>query len=303
MSDSPKNNREKRLKKKIALGVDLGGTKIRAGLVHSDGRTLDSFLDVPTEAHRTRAVVENHIFEAIEKTLERHSTKPSDIVGIGVGSPGPLDLKSGIILNAPNLPSLRKYPLKQRIADRYAVPVFVDNDGNCFTLGESLFSLKNKASIVAGLTLGTGVGCGIVMTGTAAELWKTPFRGKTVDEMLSGRGLQSLYQKRAGIETDAQSIARAAGAGDLPALEAWQEYGTRLGEILALIINVLDPDAVIIGGSLSHAWMYFQETMMAAFRIHTLEVPRGHVRILPSRLGDAGGYIGAAALCFSDESG
>jgi len=228
-------------------------------------------------------------------------------VGIGIGSPGPLDLENGTILNAPNLPSLWDYPLKERVRQRYSIPVLVDNDGNCFVLGEAVFSLKNEKSIVAGLTLGTGVGCGIVMdghvyhgaTGTAAEIWKTPFRGKTIDEILSGRGLQSLYEKRTAIEVDVKKISQSADSGDPSASEAWQEYGVCLGEILALLTNLLDPDAIVVGGSLSHAWNHFHETMTATFRLNVNTAPLNHVEILPSQLGDAGGYMGAAALYFS----
>jgi glucokinase len=294
------------MKKKPAMGIDLGGTKIRAGLVDDKGNNIGPFVDVSTEAHRETKVVESHILKAVAGVLKQSNFKSSDLRGMGIGSPGPLDLESGVILDAPNLPSLHHYPLKKRMQEKFGIPVSVDNDGNCFVLGEALFGLKNQYPIVAGLTLGTGVGCGIVMhgrvfhgaTGTAAEIWKTPFRDKTIEEMLSGRGLENIYASLSGNDKDARSICLDAEKADPQALEAWQDYGTCLGDALAWITNLLDPDAIVLGGSLSHGWKYFQATMMNTFRNHIHEAPRSHIQIFQSSLGDAAGYKGAAALCF-----
>ena len=293
---------------KIAIGVDLGGTKIRAGAVTSKGEIIGEPINVATEASERQEIVENNIFSSIKKVIEKEKIKTEEIFGIGIGSPGPLDLKTGTILNAPNLPSLNQYPLKKQVAEEFLMPVFVENDGNCFALGEAMFGYGNSASIVVGLTLGTGLGCGIVIngrvyhgaTGTAAEIWKTPYQGKTFEEIVSGKGVTEIYERKKGLKIDAKTVLQQAIKGEEAALESWAEFGSHLGNVLAFIINLLDPDVIVLGGSISNAFDYFKKSMEVSFRMNVNPLPAGHVKIKKSRFGNDAGVLGAAALCFCD---
>ncbi len=291
---------------RIAIGVDLGGTKIRVAGVTSKGEIIGSPVNIETEAHREKEIVENNIFRSIEEALEGEKLVTKEILGIGIGSPGPLDLKTGTILNAPNLLSLNQYPLKKQVAEKFSTPVFVENDGNCFALGEAMFGCGKGASIVVGLTLGTGLGCGIVMdgkvyhgaTGTAAEIWKTPYQEKRFEEIVSGKGVAEIYERKKAIKIDAKQVLERAVKGEVAALESWKEFGFHLGNVLAFIINLLDPDMIVLGGSISKAFNYFKESMETTCRMNVNSLPADHVKIKRSLLGSDAGLLGAAALCF-----
>ncbi len=294
--------------KRIAAGVDLGGTKIRSAIVREDGSIVGKIVDLSTDAQRDRAFVEGRIFEALDTVLLQTGTRIEDLAGIGIGSPGPLDLTTGTILNAPNLPSLNFYPLRDSVSKRFGTDVFVDNDGNSFALGEALFGLKGSASVVVGVTLGTGMGCGIVLdgriyhgaTGTAAEIWKTPYKGKTFEETCSGRGAEEIYYRLTGERVSAKEIFLMATRGNEEALATWKEFGSDLGRVLSFIVNLLDPEVIVLGGSVTNGFKYFSKTMDHELRLNINPVPCEILRVEKSRLGDRGGVLGAAALCFCD---
>jgi len=291
---------------KMAVGVDLGGTKIRAGLVTEKGYMNGSCVEMATEAHRKREDVEGSLFASIASVLDRALNSGCKVIGIGVGSPGPLDLSRGMILNAPNLPSLNHYPLKSRIQEKFGLTVIVDNDANCFTLGEAVFCDADKHSVVVGLTLGTGLGCGIVLsgkvyhgeTGTAAEIWKTPFYNKTVDDYFSGEGVGAIYESITGEKLEAREIGQKAGQGDEAAIRTWEMYGTELGRMMAWIVNLVDPGIIVLGGSMSNAFEFFQQALEASLRPNINPIPRQHLQIKKGKLGENGGFMGAAAQCF-----
>jgi glucokinase len=286
------------------LGVDLGGTKIVSGIVGADGVLLFAGEALPTRAELDRATVEANLFRSIEAALGESGFARDAIAGIGIGAPGPLDLRSGTLLDVPNLPTLRQYALRKRVEDRFGLPVRVDNDANCFVLGEARFGAGRGKGVVAGLTLGTGLGCGVALdgrifrgaTGTAAEIWCTPYGGGTFEDAVSNRGAAGAYFRRTGRTADAREIASRAAAGEKAALETWAEFGGHLGTVLSFLINLLDPDVAVLGGSLSKAFEYFRKSMKDTVERHVNPVPRGHVKIGPARLGDKAGLVGASAL-------
>jgi glucokinase len=298
-------------KNRVVVGVDMGGTKIRTGLVRFDALVPDTVSEISTAAGGPRNEVASRLFQSIRDAVKRGAALSLDVAGIGIGSPGPLDLSEGRILEAPNLPSLHHYPLKHEVEKAFSLPVCVDNDGNCFVLGEVWYGGLRGSACVVGLTLGTGVGCGLVIqdriyhgqTGTAAEIWKTPFRGRRVEETLSGRGIEVCYGKIAGKPVEGSVIHRRALEGEKAALEAWKTYGRNLGEILAGIINLLDPGVVVLGGSVSAGYPFFQTTMLGEMRKHIHPLPMRSVRVVPGHLGVDSGLLGAAALCYSNASG
>ena len=139
------------------IGVDIGGTKIHVGLVDHKGKILkERFLK--TEAEKGSKKVLANIFDAIDTFYSR------DVSGIGIGCPGPLDIKRGRILDPRNLP-LHNFNLRQAAAKKYRVPVFLDNDANCFALGEAIYGAGKGRKIVVAFTMGTGIGGGIVIEG------------------------------------------------------------------------------------------------------------------------------------------
>jgi len=288
------------------VGVDLGGTKIIAAVVAPDGRILGEVIQVSTGADRPREEILRDIRDAVRQSLRKAGLTVKNIAGVGIGAPGPLDLERGIVLTPPNLPTLHHCPLKEEMEGALGCPVYVNNDGNCFVLGEAYFGAGRGARIVAGVTLGTGLGCGVVLqgrifggaTGTAAEIWISPYEHGIVEDYLSGRGVRRIYLERSGGDLDAEEIHRRAQQGEREALGSWMEYGIHLGRVLAWMVNLIDPDFVVVGGSISQAWNFFQASMHISLRQFINPRPREHVQVVKATLGNLAGVYGAAALVF-----
>jgi glucokinase len=286
-----------------AVGIDLGGTKIQAGVVAADGSIL-SKLRVPTEAHKDTATVARNMQTACREALAQAGLAMDEVAGVGVGSPGPMDIVRGVLISPVNLPSLHGFPLVDELARALETRVVLNNDANCFGLGEARFGAGSGAGVCCGFTLGTGLGGFMVLDGVlfngprgaGVEIWCSPYRGDHVEEKVSGRGLVRNYKKLTGATDAPAGIAAKARDGEPAAQEAWKEFGRDLAVPIAYLSNVLDADVVVLGGSLSKAWDLFSPPMLSEAAKYTNEVTRDAVRIVPAELGDDAGMIGAAAL-------
>ncbi len=292
------------MEEKVVVGIDFGGTKIKFGLVLNDGKILGETLTLPTESDRRGNEIVGTMIDGIERVVQDSDLSIHQIHGIGIGSPGPLDLRKGIILEAPNLPTMHHFPLGKTLENYFNLTVAINNDANCFVLGESCFGSAKQASIVCGTTLGTGFGCGIVIdrkiyegtTGTAAEVWRSPYRDRNFEEYGSARAVSRVYQQITDQQLDAKEIFALAQENDQDAMAAWSEFGVHLGRILAIITNLIDPDVIVIGGSVSHAWQFFYTSMLNNIHENINHAPREHLKIVRAALGDNAGLLGAAAL-------
>ncbi|MDZ7265366.1 MAG: ROK family protein [candidate division KSB1 bacterium] len=295
------------MKEKLSIGVDFGGTKIKFGLVTVGGSILGETITLPTGAGRKADEIMATMIGGIEAIINSPACMSDQLLGIGIGSPGPLDLKNGIILSPPNLPTLHNFPLKQVLEDHFKLPVELNNDGNCFVLGEAFFGAAQNANYVCGVTLGTGFGCGIVLnrkifsgaTGTAAEVWCSPYLDRTFEEYGSAREVVRIFQRLTSEARTAKEIHDLAQQGNRHAIDAFAEYGKHLGCMLSIIVNLLDPDTIVVGGSVSHAWPFFEKRLLQHLFENINDAPRKHVKCVPAALGDDAGLLGAAALLFS----
>lgn len=292
------------MKGKFVLGVDLGGTKISCGIVSTSGEVVGNPLTLPTRGFDSEKVIINRIFDVIIEVLETGTLKPADIAGIGVGATGPLDMKEGLILECPFLPTLNYFPLRQAIHEKFNIPVYLDNDANCFALGESLFGGGRGFEIVLGYTLGTGLGNAAVIhkkifqgaTQHACEIWPSPYRGRTIEDFVSGRGISRMFKDLQGGEKSALEIAELAYAGNKSAQQTWEQFGEHLAYAVSWGINTIDPNIVILGGSISNAFDLFAPTMERYLRPHLCPLPAGKTKVVKAQLGDQAGLIGAACL-------
>jgi len=291
-----------------AVGIDLGGTKIHAGVVSRQGRILGQ-ARVPTQAEREAEAILQTMVAAVREAVARAGLAPDDLVGAGVGSPAPLDMEAGVILSTGNLPTLRDFPVVARLEEALGLPVVLNNDANCFGLAEARFGAGAGSRLCCGLTLGTGLGCFAVIEGrlfegprgAAAEIWCSPYRGDHIEERVSGRGLSRNYLKLSERTATAREVAELARAGDAAAREAWVEFGRDLAVPVAYLCNILDPDVVVLGGSMVKAWDLFRDSVLAEAMKYVNAVTRAEVRIEPSALGDAAGMVGAAALALEPD--
>lgn len=289
---------------KAILGLDLGGTKILSGLISVKGEVLGSPYTIPTGGKDPEQAIVSRIFSAIEKTMADARLKIEDISGIGIGATGPLDMKQGLILDCPFLPTLKYFPLSKTIQEKFAVPVFLDNDANCFALGEYFFGAGTEWETVLGYTLGTGLGCGIVINGKlytgatqhAGEVGTSPYLNGTIEDTVSGSGISRIYKTISGQERSAREIAELAINGDKNAKQTWEEFGEHLAYAIAWGINIIDPDAVILGGSIANAMELFSPSMEKTLRKNISPLPAEKTKVVKASLGDHAGLIGAACL-------
>ena len=290
--------------KNIAIGVDIGGTKISAGMVTTKGEVVGRPVSVPTGAEDEKEKIMARITGSIESVMENHGIEKERISGIGLGVTGPLDTGNGTILECPQLPTLHFYPLKEKIQNQFGFPVFMDNDANSLVLGESLWGAGKDCSIVLGYTLGTGLGCALVVNGKlfagangmAGEIWPSPFGDGTIEDVVSGNGISAIYKGLAGTSKTAKEISGLAGHGDPDAKKAWELFGRALAAALAWGINMVDPDIVILGGSIVNSLPLFSGVMEETLRKYICPVPAGKTKIVKAMFGDHAGFIGAAGL-------
>jgi glucokinase len=155
-----------------------------------------------------------------------------------------------------------------------------------------------------GFTLGTGIGCAIVLdkkifngsTGTAAEIWPSPYQSGTIEDFISGAGVSRIYKSISGIEKSSLEVYELAVKGNDQAIQTWKEFGAHLAVPLSWSINLIDPDIIIIGGSVSAAYEFFKNSMQENLKKWVCPVPAEKTKVVPAKLGDYAGFIGAACL-------
>ncbi|MBI2208375.1 ROK family protein [Candidatus Woesearchaeota archaeon] len=279
------------------IGIDLGGTSIKTGLVSSTGKIIKKY-EMPTEAKKGAKRVIKNIISAVNEV------KSGKIAGIGIGSPGPMDYKKGIIINPVNLP-FRNISLKNIIQNKFKIKTYLDNDANCFALGEAVFGSGKKYENIIGITLGTGLGGGFVTNkrifhgrSNAAELGHMTIKfdgikarsgnDGDIEEYAAARGITRLYDGK----NNPYSIYQLAMKGDKKAKKAFEKMGNYLGAELANLLYAFDPDIIVVGGKISNSWKFFSKSMDETIRKRYFAKP---CPIAKSNLKDAG-ILGAAAL-------
>lgn len=292
--------------KKYLIGVDLGGTKISCGVCLEDG-TIVAKYRLPTQANSSKEKVLSNIVKCIQTTMAQADITTAQFIGIGIGSPGPLDPHTGEIIEPPNLPVLRHVNLKQEMIKVFQVPVEIDNDANVFALGEARFGAGRGYGLVLGCTLGTGFGTGFVInnkiyngaTGTAMEVWFTKYEQGMLEDYISGRGISAHFAQLTGQQAQPEEIATLARQNQAAAIDTWKNFGRHLGIGISYLVNVLDPHIVVLGGSISQQMPLFETEMRQHLFEHIHSIPRQKIAIAVATLQDNSPLLGAASLLLS----
>jgi glucokinase len=320
---------------KLVLGVDIGGTKVAAGLVNSAGEIVAK-ARVPMHAGGTASQALDCVYQAIDKALALPQAKEK-VSAIGLSSPGPLDPHTGIVLHTPNLPCWINFPLRKNVEQRYGIPVRLDNDANAAGLAEATWGAGAGHDSVFYVTIGTGVGTAIILngevlygrTGTAAEGghmtidYHAPVRcgcGKRgcLEGMASGPAMALRAQSKvgsdgasgaallaladgevAGISTE--GVVKASRAGDPLARHVVQETVDLLTIWLGNVVDLLEPEVIVIGGGLgSHLTEWF-DGIRSALPKWSINTRASEIPILPAKYGADAGIAGSAALWLREQ--
>ncbi|MNI38727.1 Glucokinase [compost metagenome] len=312
--------------KNYVVGVDLGGTKISCALSDLEGRVVAQ-TTIPTLAHEGDNPVLGRIIKTIEMVLEEGNVATNEVAAIGIGSPGPLDAKKGIIVTTPNLP-FKNFQLVQPIEEKFSIPTYLDNDANVAAIAEFMFGAGKGTENMVYITVSTGVGGGAILNGkiyrgsttNALEVGHTTVFpggprcgcgnlgcleatssgtaiGKRANEAVSSKVETSLrdYETVTSYE-----VFKEAEKGDAVSKKILDEAFNYLGIGVANIIASFDPDKVIIGGGVSKGGDVLFNKVQEVVNERCFKSMAEYCKIVPAGLGTDAGVLGAVALAIME---
>lgn len=275
------------------LGIDIGGTNLKIGRVENGKVVEETFKAVDKIA--TKEGILSSLFEAIDRVI-----KPN-IVGIGVGVPGVVDPLTGIIYDIQNIPAWEEVALKDILEQRYGLPVSINNDANCFALGEKIFGKGKNYQNFIGLSIGTGIGAGVIINNRiyngvlcgAGEVGMLAYK----DSILEDYAGSFFFSKKHN--TSAKEISERAKNGDDNALKLFDEFGLHVGEAIKAILYMLAPEAIILGGSISKSFPLFKNSLESSLNTFAYQKQIQNLKIeISNQSGVA--ILGAASLCLQE---
>ena len=313
--------------KKYRIGVDIGGTNIKIALVDFDGKIIYSNT-TPTRADMGFEAGVANIKQAIKDLMQETNQNEKSIEAIGFGLPGQIDYKAGMVKNLPNIPGWINVPLAKLIEDEFSIPTRLDNDVRCAALGELNFGAGKGCENLICITVGTGIGSGIVLNGklvrgasnAAGEIghikltlengplcgcgdhgcFEAYASGPSIvamaKEFIAG-GKSAKYKEMAtdGIITP-YIVAQAALLGDAVSLQIFKRMGEIIGIGLASVVNLLNPEKIIIGGGVADAGDILLEPIRKTIADRAMPIQGSAVKVVPAQLANAAGVIGASLL-------
>jgi len=314
------------------IGIDLGGTKILTAVADDNGEII-ARVKLATETELGQERIKKNIFKSIYKVLEKTDIKIEKIKSIGIGSPGPLNVEKGIIYESANLP-IKNMEIVDLIEEETGINTYLQNDANTAALGEKVFGAGKEADDLLYITISTGVGGGIIIngkiyyghTGNAGEIGHMtvdptgPQCGcgnyGCLESFSSGTAIKNMAKK--AIENDestlikklardkklsAKLVAKAAEKGDQKALDIFAKAGYYLGIGIANLVNIFNPEMIILGGGVMKAKGYFLDRAKEEFKKRALKAPADIVKIKEAVLEDEIGVKGAIAVAMQKVEG
>lgn len=312
--------------KNYVVGVDLGGTKISCALSDLEGRVVAQ-TTIPTLAHEGDNPVLGRIIKSIEMVLEEGKVATNDVAAIGIGSPGPLDAKKGIIVTTPNLP-FKNFQLVKPIEEKFSIPTYLDNDANVAAIAEFMFGAGKGTENMVYITVSTGVGGGAILNGKI-------YRGSTTNALEVGHttvfpggprcgcgnlgcleatssgtaiGRRANEAVNSKVETSLRDyetvtsyeVFKEAEKGDAVSKKILDEAFNYLGIGVANIIASFDPDKVIIGGGVSKGGDVLFNKVQEVVNERCFKSMAEYCKIVPAGLGTDAGVLGAVALAIME---
>jgi glucokinase len=298
---------------KNIIAIDLGGTNLKIALLDQSCNIRYRAV-LSTKSFTQKENLITAITDSIQKIIKDKNLKKSEIQGIGLGLPGPIDVQKGIVHFFPNIPGWKEVKLKDILQRRLGLPVYLDNDAHLMALAEFYKGAAQKAKNAVCLTLGTGVGGGLIIEGrlyrgstfNAGEIGHIPINedgpqcnclGKACLEAYVGN-MRILRRARQifGRNISLEEISFLAKRKNKRAIKIWQDTGRRLGVALSGVVNLLNPDVLVIGGGLAGAGKVLFQNIRSTIKRRAMRVQAKHVKVLGAKLGSDAGLIGAALL-------
>lgn len=273
------------------IGIDLGATNIRGAVVSED--SLSEIISRRIQTKGTEDQVLQDVYSLIDALIS------SEVKAIGIGVPSVVDVEKGIVYDVVHIPSWKEVHLKELLEGRYNIPVYVNNDANCFALGEHYFGKGKGKSEMIGLTIGTGLGAGVIINGHlyagkncgAGEFGMVDYLEHNYEFYASG----SFFRNVHGL--NGEEVFKKAQAGDKEALKLYEELGTHLGNAIKMIMYTYDTELIILGGSVQLAFSFFEKTMWERIRTFAFTKSIEKLEVKTSALQNSG-ILGAAALYY-----
>ena len=297
--------------REYVLGIDLGGTKVEVCLLDMERRILARHRE-PSEADRGL----DHVIDTIMRLADKAAAGRT-VVAAGVGTPGSYEREGDRLRGAPHTPVYETPGFIGRLRDRLKVPTVVENDANCLALAEFFASCAGRFHCVMAVILGTGMGSGLILhdrlyrgaRGGAGEIGHATVsrRGRPCqcgrrgcpEAYLSGPSLSRRYEERAGKTLDVPDLYRLFREGEPRAVRLFEESCRIMGDVFANAVNILDLDAIILGGGVSNLDIWY-EKVPPLIRRGNFGLERGEVPLIKARLGDSAGVVGAAFLALRE---
>ena len=312
---------------KNRIGIDVGGTNVKIALVDTKGKIVYSN-SVPTRAEMGYEYTVNNIKQAIYDLLKETKLTTKDIEGIGFGFPGQVDYKAGIVRNAPNIPGWVEVPIAKLIEDEFKIPTRVDNDVRCAALGELKYGAGKGCENLICITVGTGIGSGLILNGklvrgasnAAGEIGHIKLQmndgpicgcGDTgcleafasgpsivamAEEYIKGGKSTKFREMASGGQITPYIVCEAAKAGDPVAQRIFTITGEYIGIGLASVVNLLNPERIIIGGGVADAGDLLLAPLTETLKKRAMKIAGSAVEVVPAQLGNTAGVIGSSLL-------
>lgn len=311
------------MKQPVYAGVDVGGTYVKIGLVTREGEIIRK-TQIPSQIHQPAENMLTRAAQTIQQLLREE--KSCKLKGAGIGTAGAVNVDEGILYEAPNMPDWKDEPFGRILSELLKVPVVLDNDANVAAWGEYAYGAGRGSRYMLMVTLGTGVGGGLVLDGkpyrgaedAGGEFGhvKIDFDGWTcgcgsqgcVEAYVGTRGIlkrvhtglvhapDSLLAKMEPEKIMPVDVSRAADQGDVLAIEVLRQTGEYLGYALSNIVNLLNIQRVVVGGGVAKAGEWILKPAYEAMRTYSMRVPGRIVDLVPAELGNSAGLVGAAWL-------
>ncbi|MFD0792746.1 ROK family protein [Mucilaginibacter litoreus] len=272
------------------IGIDLGATNVRGAILA--GGEISGIIGIPIQSNGSVEDVLADIYQVVDELL-----LSGDITAIGIGVPSIVDVEKGIVYDVLNIPSWKEVHLKKLMQEKYNLPVYINNDANCFAVGEYYYGKGKGSSSMIGLTMGTGLGAGVIINHHlyagfncgAGEFGFLPYGNNLLEYYASG----SFFSLTNGI--NGGKVFKDAQNGEAYALQLFKEFGKHVGYAIKMVMYTYDPQMIVLGGSARHGYEYFKETMWEEINTFAFSSSVKKIKIEVSEMHNSG-IIGAAAL-------